>query len=151
MELYNAAVDDYDPSQRLLHVSYPGRYVVLPRTISLPRFAADALDRMVRLAKRKDSKFLWSMADGRQCSRTHFNQVRRDGFAAAGAPPTIRCSDMRRAFAFLATKADLTDSIIAYYMKMRPGSAVPSMQDLALAMSQLDRQFHAFVADGSPQ
>lgn len=151
VELYNAAVDDYDPSQRLLHVSYPGRYVVIPRTISLPRFAADAIDRMLLAARQKRSKFLWSMADGRQCSRTHFNQVLRDGFAAAGTPPTIRCSDMRRAFAFLATKADLTDSIVAYYMKMRPRSATPSMQDLALAMSRLDQQFHALVADGSPK
>jgi integrase len=142
VELYDILTDNFDRDQRTLRIRYRGRYVIVPREPVLPQFAADAVVRLLDEARNKMSRFLWSMKNGRKCGRGHFDQMMRDQFPVGGArPPTIHCTDLRRALTFLGRKAGVSSSLISYYMQMRRAEAPPTRLQLVTAADLLDAAF----------
>jgi integrase len=141
-ELYDAKPDDYLKVNRTFYVRYPGRYVTAPRTIVLPAFAGAAVERLVDLAKRKSSAFLLSMHKGQRCGPRFFTRHLHESFRGA-ALPTLHLSHLRQAFGFLAERAGVKDSVVRYYLKMRPGGPAPAFEELRQSAAGIEGAYDA--------
>lgn len=103
---------------------------------------------MVCVAVEKGSRFLWSMKYGRQYTRAHFHQFLCDGFAAVPMVPRIRYDDTRGAFSLLALEAQVR-AVGSYYLKMRPLSASPAVDELRAAAEAIQTVFESITSHAS--
>jgi len=146
IEMYRGRVEDYDARGHWLRVTYRSRYAITPRRIALPRLAADAIESLIEAAHTKRSPFIVSRRDGLPHDRESFNRMFSESLVGAHAPPSRRYSELRLAFGFLARLAEIKETVIDYYTKMRTGRPAPPDNELRLAALQIDSVIETVLA-----
>lgn len=139
-ELYAARLEDFNSATRALFVRYSAQYITARRTIILPNFACAALQRLSLKAAQKGTTLLLSMRHGKPCNLNYMSQQFTTSLRGRSAP-TIRYRDWRGAFTYLANEGGVCSQTIDYYVKMRPRSAAPSLEQMHAAAEVLDRVY----------
>jgi integrase len=143
-ELYAARIEDFNPHESSLYIRYPGRYVTARRTIVLPAFAVGAFLRLSSTALQKGSSLAWSMRDARPCNQNYMSQQFKTCLRGKGVP-TMRNTEWRTAFGFLATEGAVSQAIIDHYVKMRPRGPRPLLNHLHDAAARLDAVYRGLA------